>query len=92
MKDGNEKYISNPQDFPDTYKQCFQPTVKANIIVPSQYYAAIMEICKNVDGEQESIDQIDEKTTHFVYILPLSEIIIDFYDNLKKTTAGMARL
>ena len=94
MRDGTEQEVHNPEDFPadsSSYKKCMEPVVKANIIAPSDYYGNVMQLCANAGGEQEAIEHIDDQRVRFVYTIPLSEVVIDFYDNLKQCTAGLAR-
>ena len=88
-----EVEVTNPEDFPmdpSTYKQCLEPVVRANIIAPSQYYGSLIVLCSQAGGEQESIEHIDDQRIRFTYILPLSEVVIDFYNTLKQCTAGLA--
>jgi GTP-binding protein LepA len=93
FRDGTETTVTNPEDFPpdsSAYKECLEPVVRANIIAPSQYYGSLIALCSKAGGEQESVEHIDEHRIRFTYIIPLSEVVIDFYDNLKQTTAGLA--
>lgn len=86
--------VTNPEDFPtdsSSFKKCLEPVVKANIIAPSSCYATLMSLCHNAGGEQESIEHIDSHRVRFIFIIPLSEVVMDFYDNLKQCTSGLAR-
>ena len=93
LKDDSEIIVTNPEDFPidtSSYKKCLEPVVRASIIAPTSCYANLMTLCHNASGEQESIEHIDQHRIRFVYVIPLSEIVLDFYDNLKQCTSGLA--
>jgi len=65
----------------------FEPYVKAEIILPSQYLGAVMEIAQARRGKQKNLRHIEDKVL-LEYEIPLSEIIVDFYDAIKSATKG----
>lgn len=93
MRDDTEMKITSPEEFPNdtaTFKKCLEPVVRATVIAPSEYYGNLVSLFQRAGGEQEAIEHIDDQRIKYTYILPLSEVVIDFYDNLKQCTAGLA--
>ena len=92
LTDGNMKEISNPADFPEpsVIAKMEEPIVQANIILPSEYIGAIMEICQGRRGVFISMDFIEEDRAKIIYEMPLNEIIYDFFDALKSRSRGYA--
>ncbi len=84
--------ISNPSDFPDvtTITKMEEPIVKAEIMLPSEYIGAIMELCQQRRGEYIGMDYIEETRAVLTYNIPLNEIIYDFFDVLKSRSRGYA--
>lgn len=87
-------YIDNPSKLPDIsyIKSMQEPYVKAKILLPSYYLGQIMELCKDKRGELLSMDYFSKERVMLVYELPLSEIILEFYDQLKSRSSGYASL
>ena len=92
MSDGSEIDIENPSDFPDMVKikEVLEPVINATIIVPSQYLGNILKLCQDRRGEQEEMSYLDETRVVVKYAMPLNEVVMDFYDNLKSLSAGYA--
>lgn len=90
--DGEIIEVDNPANLPATTEVQYmeEPIVNANIIVPSQYVGAIMELCQQRRGEYITMDYIEETRVSLKYELPLNEIIYDFFDALKSRTKGYA--
>ncbi len=84
--------ISNPSDFPDvtTITKMEEPVVKAEIMLPSEYIGAIMELCQQRRGEYIGMEYIEETRAVLTYHIPLNEIIYDFFDVLKSRSRGYA--
>ncbi|CAG7639597.1 Elongation factor 4 [Paenibacillus solanacearum] len=84
--------IENPSLFPETGKIDFveEPYVKAKVIVPNDYVGAIMELCQNKRGEFINMEYLDTTRVTLTYEIPLSEIVYDFFDQLKSSTKGYA--
>lgn len=84
--------IDSPNKMPESVKmeEIREPYIYTNIIVPSEYIGAIMELCQNKRGIYQSMEYIDETRVNIHYEIPLSEIVYDFFDKLKSTTKGYA--
>jgi GTP-binding protein LepA len=67
-----------------------EPYVKASIIVPNDYVGTIMELCQNKRGEYVNMEYLDTTRVTITYEIPLSEIVYDFFDQLKSSTKGYA--
>ncbi|PUA36012.1 translation elongation factor 4 [Paenibacillus elgii] len=84
--------IENPSLFPEPGKIDFveEPYVKASVIVPNDYVGAIMELCQTKRGEYINMEYLDTTRVTLTYDIPLSEIVYDFFDQLKSSTKGYA--
>tara|TARA_B100000579_G_scaffold186149_2_gene151731 strand:+ start:2161 stop:3945 length:1785 start_codon:yes stop_codon:yes gene_type:complete len=91
--EGNESRIENPGSLPKHNKigQILEPIAKANILVPEQYVGSVMTLCNQRRGIQSSMRYVGGQV-ELIYNLPLSEIVIDFFDRLKSVTKGYASL
>ena len=91
--EGNESRIENPGSLPEHNKigQILEPIAKANILVPEQYVGSVMTLCNQRRGIQSSMRYVGGQV-ELIYNLPLSEIVIDFFDRLKSVTKGYASL
>ena len=93
MEDGSEHQVTNPSDWPaGKVAETYEPVVKATILAPSDYIGAIMELCQSRRGGLEGMDYLSEDRVELRYLLPLGEIIFDFFDQLKSRTRGYASL
>ncbi|EFR31161.1 translation elongation factor 4 [Eremococcus coleocola] len=92
--DGEEVRIDNPSEMPDNTEidKILEPYVKAQIMVPSDYVGAVMDLCERKRGKFITMDYLDEFRVNVVYELPMAEIIFDFFDSLKSNTKGYASL
>ncbi len=92
LTDGSVIEVDSPNKMPDRVKIDYieEPYIYTNIISPSEYVGAIMELCQNKRGIYKSIEYIDATRINVHYEIPLSEIVYDFYDKLKSTTKGYA--
>ncbi|WP_270179344.1 translation elongation factor 4 [Alkalihalobacillus sp. CinArs1] len=92
LTDGEEKIIDNPALMPDAQSitEVQEPFVKATIMAPNDYVGAIMELCQGKRGEFIDMQYLDETRVNIVYHIPLSEIVYDFFDQLKSSTKGYA--
>lgn len=92
--DGTEITVENPAQMPDAseIKDIKEPFVKASIMVPNDYVGAVMELCQRKRGEFDTMDYLDKYRVNVIYDIPLSEIIYDFFDDLKSNTKGYASL
>jgi GTP-binding protein LepA len=93
MEDGSEHTVTNPSEFPDgKVETVYEPVVKATILSPADYIGAIMELCQNKRGQLQGMDYLSEDRVELRYMLPLAEIVFDFFDQLKSKTKGYASL
>ena len=92
LTDGTTVDVDAPSKMPEKTKINYikEPYIYTNIIAPSEYIGAIMELCQNKRGIYKSVDYIDATRIDVHYEIPLSEIVYDFYDRLKSTTKGYA--
>ncbi len=92
LTDGEEVIIDNPAMMPDAQSitEVQEPYVKATIMAPNDYVGAIMELCQGKRGDFVDMQYMDESRVNIVYHIPLSEIVYDFFDQLKSSTKGYA--
>ena len=92
MMNGEERMIDNPSNLPPVTEIEYmeEPMVNANIMTPSQYVGTIMELCQDKRGIFQDMDYIEETRVSMHYILPLNEIIYDFFDQLESRSRGYA--
>ena len=85
-------YIDNPTNYPDPalILEAEEPMTNAHIYAPSDYVGNIMELCQDRRGIFQDMKYLDEKRVDIHYVLPLNEIIYDFFDTLKSKTRGYA--
>ncbi len=91
-KDGKEHDISNPTNLPDQAEIEYmeEPVVRAQIMAPTEYVGAIMELCQERRGTYKDMEYMEETRVLITYELPLNEIIYDFFDALKSRSRGYA--
>ncbi len=92
--DGEMLRIDNPSEMPDATEinKVLEPYVKAEIMVPSEFVGAVMELCERKRGDFVTMDYLDEYRVNVIYELPMAEIVFDFFDRLKSNTKGYASL
>ncbi|MDF2722248.1 MAG: GTP-binding protein LepA [Paenibacillus sp.] len=92
LTNGEVLMIDNPSNYPETGRINFveEPYVKASIIVPKDYVGTIMELCQGKRGEFINMEYLDTTRVTLIYDMPLSEIVYDFFDQLKSSTKGYA--
>jgi GTP-binding protein LepA len=82
--------VHTPSDLPDAVDEVEEPYIKASVIVPKEYVGAVMELCNDRRGRFDHMEYLSEQRVHLVYELPLAEVVLDFYDQLKSRTRGYA--
>ncbi|GAE26945.1 translation elongation factor LepA [Halalkalibacter wakoensis JCM 9140] len=89
---GEEVRIDNPSNMPDAQKieDVEEPYVKAQIMVPNDFVGSVMELCQGKRGIFIDMQYLDANRVQIVYEIPLSEIVYDFFDQLKSNTKGYA--
>ncbi len=92
LTDDTNFSLSSPNDLPDVTRihKMEEPMVKAEIILPSTYIGAIMELCQQRRGEYVGMEYLEETRARLTYKIPLNEIIYDFFDVLKSRSRGYA--
>lgn len=92
LTDGSSIQVDNPSNMPDPQKieKIEEPYVKASIMAPNDFVGAIMELCQNKRGNFIDMQYLDETRVTITYEIPLSEIVYDFFDQLKSSTKGYA--
>jgi GTP-binding protein LepA len=94
MHDGSVKNVENPSELPSpgTFVRVEEPWVDLSIIAPSRHIGPIMELVQARRGTFGKMDYVDEQRVLLTYQMPLAELIVDFYDQLKTRTQGYASL
>jgi len=94
LKDGEEVLVENPKDLPSAQDvdHIQEPMVRATITLPAEYLGAILKLCIDKRGIQESMQYISSTRVQIPFILPLAEIVYDFFDKLKSVSRGYASL
>jgi GTP-binding protein LepA len=91
---GEELVVDNPADLPPTVEidSIREPWLRVTIITPSQYTGTLIDLCQQRRGEQLKIEYLSPERLELVYRVPLAEVIIDFFDQMKSRTQGYASL
>jgi GTP-binding protein LepA len=94
LTDGDEVAVHNPSDFPDPARiaEVREPFIRASILAPKDHVGAIMELCQERRGEHAGMHWLSPERVQITYDLPLAEIVLDFFDQLKSRTRGYASL
>ncbi|HEY1457400.1 MAG TPA: translation elongation factor 4 [Solirubrobacteraceae bacterium] len=94
LTNGQELEVHNPSDMPDpgTIAEIAEPIITAQVIAPREYVGAVMELCQERRGEHSGMHYLSPERVQMTYQLPLAEIVLDFFDQLKSRTRGYASL
>jgi GTP-binding protein LepA len=94
LTDGATVSVQSPQDLPDSavLASIEEPYVKVMIITPAQYIGTVMELVQTKRGEMGEMNYLSTERVELHYLMPLSEIVFDFFDLLKSRTRGYASL
>ena len=93
LEGGREHVVTNPSDWPTgKIAEIFEPVVDAMLLLPSEYVGTVMELCQARRGQLERMDYLSTDRVEIKYVLPLAEIVFDFFDALKSRTRGYASL
>ncbi len=87
---GEEVEVHNPAEMPREIERVEEPYIKASIIVPKDYVGPVMELNTERRGRFDHMEYLSEERVLLVYELPLAEIVLDYYDQLKSRTRGYA--
>jgi GTP-binding protein LepA len=91
-KDGSELLVSNPAQMPEAgeISEIREPYVRSTVYTPADYVGPLMKLCMERRGIQEGMNYLDGKRVELHFRLPLSEVVVDFYDRLKNISRGHA--
>ena len=91
MNDGSMKELHNPADMPDVVyiDHIEEPWIKATILVPDEYLGSVLKLCEDRRGRQVELTYAGSRAM-VIYMLPLNEVVFDFYDRLKSVSRGYA--
>jgi GTP-binding protein LepA len=91
---GERVEVHSPAEMPDpvAIERILEPYIRATIIAPANYVGAVMELCQSRRGAHVDMHYLSPERVQLRYDLPLAEIVLDFYDQLKSRTAGYASL
>jgi GTP-binding protein LepA len=94
LRGGETVEVHSPAEMPDpaSIERILEPYIRATIIAPANYVGAVMELCQSRRGTHVDMHYLSPERVQLRYDLPLAEIVLDFYDQLKSRTAGYASL
>ena len=94
LTDGAEVEVDNPSGLPEASKldHVDEPMLQATIITPSEYTGTVMDLCQSRRAEMTRMDYLSPERVELVYSIPLDEVVVDFFDQLKSRTKGYASL
>ena len=94
LVDGRIEIVDNPSAMPtpNEIASIEEPYVNVTVLTPTEFIGAIMELCQQRRGEMTRMEYLSEERVELVYVLPLAEIVMDFFDQLKSRTRGYASL
>ena len=94
LRGGERVEVRSPAEMPDpaAIERVMEPYIRATVIAPAQYVGAVMELCQGRRGVHVDMHYLSPERVQLRYDLPLAEIVLDFYDQLKSRTAGYASL
>ncbi len=91
---GDVLEIDNPSEMPSPGEMdgIDEPYFKVNILTPTDYTGSVMELCQSKRGEMQTMEYLSPERVDLTYEIPLAEVVIDFFDQLKSRTQGYASL
>ncbi|MCJ7439522.1 MAG: translation elongation factor 4 [Acidimicrobiia bacterium] len=94
LVDGREEAVDNPSSMPPSNQidHIEEPFVTVTVLTPTEFVGAVMELCQQRRAEQTRMEYLSEERVELVYVIPLAEIVMDFFDQLKSRTRGYASL
>jgi GTP-binding protein LepA len=94
LTDGTVVEVDNPTDLPDAARvdHIDEPMLKATVLTPSEYTGTVMDLCQSRRGEMQRMEYLSPERVELVYSIPLAEVVVDFFDQLKSRTKGYASL
>ncbi len=94
LTDGTVVAVDNPTDLPDQSRieHVDEPMLMATILTPSEYTGTVMDLCQARRGEMRRMEYLSPERVELMYSIPLAEVVVDFFDQLKSRTKGYASL
>src|SRR6478752_4880438 len=89
-RNGEWREVHNPSEMPAELEEVEEPYIRASIIVPKEYVGTVMELNNERRGTFDQLEYLSPERVHLTYDLPLAEIVLDYYDQLKSRTRGYA--
>ncbi|HUQ62296.1 MAG TPA: translation elongation factor 4 [Acidimicrobiales bacterium] len=91
---GKTLEVDNPADMPtpNQIEQVEEPFLNATLLLPSEYTGAVMDLCLTRRGEMKKMEYLSPERVELIYRIPLAEVVVDFFDQLKSRTKGYASL
>ncbi|NND74931.1 MAG: elongation factor 4 [Ilumatobacter sp.] len=92
--DGTQIKVDNPAELPEAQKIDFveEPYFKLSVITPTDFTGPLMELCQSRRGEMKKMEYLSPERVELVYEVPLAEVVVDFFDQMKSRTKGYASL
>jgi GTP-binding protein LepA len=90
VKAGDVRLIDNPNDLPNQYDFVEEPLIRATIITPDEFLGNLYSLIEEKRGVQEKTEYISPTRVMLVALIPLNEVVLDFFDRLKTATKGYA--
>jgi GTP-binding protein LepA len=94
LLDGSVVEVDNPSEMPSPAQLDFveEPYLNVTILSPAEYTGTLMDLCQTRRGEMQHMDYLGTERVELRYVVPLAEVVIDFFDQLKSRTKGYASL
>jgi GTP-binding protein LepA len=94
MTNGEVVEVDNPASMPDPHKLDYveEPFLRVTILLPAEYTGTVMDLAQTRRGEMEKMEYLSPERLELVYRIPLAEVVVDFFDQLKSRTKGYASL
>jgi GTP-binding protein LepA len=94
LTDGGEIDVDNPTELPEASRidHVDEPMLTATVLTPTEYTGTVMDLCQAKRGEMVRMEYLSPERLELVYRIPLGEVVVDFFDQLKSRTKGYASL
>jgi GTP-binding protein LepA len=94
LNDGTRVDVDNPSELPEptALDHVDEPILRATILTPSEYTGTVMDLCQSRRAEMVKMEYLSPERVEFVYSVPLAEVVVNFFDQLKSRTKGYASL
>ncbi len=94
LADGTEVDVDNPSELPEPthLDHVDEPMLRATILTPAEYNGTVMDLCQGHRAEMVKMEYLSPERVEFVYVIPLAEVVVNFFDQLKSRTKGYASL